>query len=263
MRPHPGDGFEWVDAPGGPALVCRALEPFASHLFTTRKWALGSSEELDNNGFVAWAVVANALGAPPSQLARLHQVHGATVVVKRAGGRHDANELADADIIITDDRELVLAIQTADCVPFLMADPETGTVAAAHAGWRGLAARVPQVAVKAMAEQFGTRPSDLVVAIGPSISAARYEVGGEVRARFEAAGFKSGCMRDWFPAETREEHWLFDGWRSARDQLDTAGVPPRRIHSPGLCTWEHGELFCSYRRDGNGAGRMAAAIRVS
>jgi YfiH family protein len=118
----------------------------------------------------------------------------------------------------------VLAIQTADCVPLLMADPKTGAVAAAHVGWRGLAARVPAVAVKTMAEQFGTRPSDLVVAIGPSISTARYEVGEEVRARFEAASFRSDRLRNWFPAETRPAHWLFDAWQSALDQLEAAGV---------------------------------------
>jgi YfiH family protein len=238
------------------------LEPLAAHLFTTREWALGSSDGHDSNGSAAWSPVANALGAPPSQLARLHQVHGGTVVVKRAGARHDANELPDADILITDDPELVLAIETADCVPLLMADPKTRAVAAAHAGWRGLAARVPEVAVKAMVQQFETRPSDLVVAIGPSISAARYEVSEEVRKRFEGAGFRSDHLRDWFPAETRPAHWLFDGWQSARDQLEAAGVPAQRVHPAQLCTSEHSEFLCSYRRDGKKAGRMAAAIRV-
>lgn len=263
MRPHPDGGFEWIDASGGAALVCRALEPFAAHLFTTREWALGASGEPANNGMTAWAAVARALGAPSSRLARLHQVHGRTVVVKHAGARHDPTELADADIIITDDRELVLAIQTADCVPLLMADPRTGAVGAVHAGWRGLAARAPEIAVDAMAEQFGARPSDIVAAIGPSISAAHYEVGEEVRARFEAVGFPSDRVRRWFPAETRESHWLFDGWQSARDQLEAAGIRPEHAHCARLCTSEHRELFCSYRRDGKGAGRMAAAIRVS
>ena len=262
MRPQPGDGFEWIDTPGGSALVCRALEPFAAHLFTTREWALGSSHGPDSNGSAAWTPVANALGASPSQLARLHPVHGATVVVKRAGARHDPTELADADILITDDPELVVAIQTADCVPLLMADPKTSVVAAAHAGWRGLAARVPEVAVNALVQHFGTRPSDLVVAIGPSISAARYEVGEEVRKHFEGSGITSDCLHGWFPAVTREDHWLFDSWQSALDQLEAAGVPSQRVHSAGLCTSEHTELFCSYRRDGKRAGRMAAAIRV-
>ena len=262
MRPQPGDGFEWIDTPGGPALVCRALQPFAGHLFTTREWALGSSHGPDSNGSAAWTPVANALGASPSQLARLHQVHGATVVVKRAGARHDPTELADADILITDDPELVVAIQTADCVPLLMADPKTSVVAAAHAGWRGLAARVPEAAVNALAQHFGTRPNDLVVAIGPSISAARYEVGEEVRERFEAAGFTPNRLRNWFSAETCPAHWLFDGWQSARDQLEAAGVPSRGVHSAELCTSEHEESFSSYRRDGRKTGRMAAAIRV-
>jgi YfiH family protein len=262
MRPHPARGFEWIETLGGLALVCRPLEPFATHFFTTRGWALGSPERTEVSEPAAWAAVAGTLGPPPSRLARLRQVHGNAVVLKRAGGPHDASELPEADIIVSNDSGLVFAIQTADCVPLLMADTRTGAVAAAHAGWRGLAARVPDVVVRAMAEQFSTRPSDLIVAIGPSISAARYEVGTEVRTRFEEAGFASDLVRRWFPAETRQDHWLFDGWRSVRDQLECAGVRADRIHSAELCTAEHPELFCSYRRDGKKAGRMAAAIRA-
>jgi YfiH family protein len=262
MRPHPAGGFEWIDTLGGLALVCRPLEPFAGHLFTTRGWSLGSSDRTEANEIAAWAIVADALGRPPSGLARLRQVHGNAVVVRRAGRLHNASEQPDADIIVSNDPGLVLAIQTADCVPLVMADTRTGAVAAAHAGWRGLAARVPDVVVRAMTDQFGTRPGDLIVAVGPSISAPRYEVGTEVRSRFEDTGYGSDLVRRWFPVETRQSHWLFDGWQSVRDQLECAGVRAERIHIAQLCTADHPELFCSYRRDGRKAGRMAAAIRA-
>jgi copper oxidase (laccase) domain-containing protein len=100
-----------------------------------------------------------------------------------------------------------------------------------------------------------------VVAIGPSISAALYEVGEDVRAGFEVQGFQRDRLSRWFPAEARKDHWFFDGWQSTRDQLQAAGVPSHRVHSAELCTSEHRELFCSYRRDGPKTGRMAAAIR--
>ena len=260
MTPQPSGGFEWVQAAGGPALVCRALRPFADHLFTTRAWALGSHPEPRDED---WQPVAAGLGVELARLARLHQVHGAAAVVRRAGDgpRSDGESLSDADILISDDPSLALTIQTADCVPVLIADSVTGAVAAAHAGWRGLAAGVPGVAVAALARELGSAPADLIAALGPSISAERYEVGREVRTRFLAAGFPADAIARWFRPGARPEHWLFDGTRSARDQLEAAGLQAGSIHSSGLCTATCPDLFCSYRRDGASAGRLAAAIR--
>ncbi|HEY7291259.1 MAG TPA: peptidoglycan editing factor PgeF [Vicinamibacterales bacterium] len=209
----------------------------------------------------AWDDVASAFDSGRVALARLRQVHGSNVIVRRAGDAHDVTALPDADIVVSDDPSLVLAIQTADCVPILMGDARTGAVAAAHAGWRGLASRVPHAAVRAMAEHFGARPEDVTAALGPSISAARYEVGAEVRNRFERE-FSSKQTALWFPVQTREGHWQFDGWISAIDQLIAAGLSPERVHASRLCTAEQRELFCSYRRDGVAAGRLAAAIRA-
>src|SRR4029079_14530914 len=102
-----------------------------------------------------------------------------------------------------------------------------------------------------------------IAAIGPSISAERYEVGDEVRAAFEAAGTPTPALDTWFPARTRPGHWLFDGWQSASDQLRAAGLTEAHVHASALCTSKHDDLFCSYRRDGRGAGRMAAVIKSS
>jgi YfiH family protein len=263
MLPKPNDGFDWLQLEERPALVCRALEPYAAHLFTTRRWPLGAS--LDGNRAAAWADVAKAIGVDGPHLRRAHQVHGASVVVHRAGDSRPPGDapLPDADVLVSDDPELALSIQTADCVPLVLADRRTGAVAAAHAGWRGLALRVPAVAVQALARAFGSRPEDLVVAIGPSISGPRYEVGAEVRERFEQAGFPAAERDRWFAPAARPNHWFFDGWASARDQLSTAGVGADAIHLAGLCTATHPDLLCSYRRDGKAAGRMAAAIRAS
>ena len=268
MRPQPTGRFAWVQATGGPALVCRPLEPFAPHLFTTRRWPLGSTPNGDSAP--AWLDVAAAVGVDVSHLARLHQVHGAHVVVAQRSLR------PGADIVVSDDPDVALTIQTADCVPMLIVDPRTRASAAAHAGWRGLASRVPIVAVDALARQFASRPGDLLVAAGPSIGVCCYEVGDDVRVRFEAAGFRNEELARWFfpqPQTTernpsmpelpapRPRHWYFDGWAATRDQLAAAGVSLDRIHIAELCTASHPEYLCSYRRDGKGAGRMAAAIR--
>ncbi len=258
MKPHLPAAFEWIDVDGRPALVCRPLGDVARHLFTTRAWALGSAVNGDDPA--AWSAVAAALQVPGGRLVRMRQVHGAAVLVARKGAP-PADGRPEADIAISDDPGVALAVQTADCVPLLMADAATGAVAAAHAGWRGLASRVPAVAVQAMAAEFGSRPEQLIVAAGPSISAGRYEVGEDVRSRF-AGAFSASTLGRWFPRQTRPGHFEFDGWAAVRDQLVEAGVPSASTFLAGVCTAEHGDLCCSYRRDGQAAGRMAAAIRA-
>jgi copper oxidase (laccase) domain-containing protein len=137
---------------------------------------------------------------------------------------------------------------------------------------------VPCVTVERLAAEYGSRPQDLLVAIGPSIGACCYEVGADVRASF--ASFADAEVERWFavepaliaanpPAATlsarrRPGHWFFAGWQCARDQLSAAGVPVDQIFVSGLCTASHGGVFCSYRRDGAGAaGRMVGVIRIN
>jgi YfiH family protein len=277
-QPRPADGFEWRQTPAGLALVCRALDRYAPHVFTTRGWTLGSAP--DGDRAAGWEEVARVLGLDVAQLARAHQVHGASVVVHRADEpQRVAETLQQADVIVSDNPALAPTIQAADCVPLLIADRRTGVVAAAHAGWRGLAARVPEVAVQALAHEFGSRPADLVAVAGPSIGACCYEVGADVRDAFTRGGFADALLAGWFfaapqptdrnpsmpglPDTPRSHHRFFDGWAATRHQLEDAGIPRQQIHIAGLCTASHSQLLCSYRRDGSSAGRLAAAIRRS
>src|SRR4029077_12079696 len=162
-----------------------------------------------------WRDVADALEVDASHFARAHQVHGAAVVVRRRGDALVGSEpLPDADILVSNDPSIALAVQTADCVPLLMADRRTRVVAAAHAGWRGLAAGVPGVAVRALHDELGANPDDLIVAIGPSISAANYEVDAVVRACVAPAGATHAQLARWFLPGRRPDRWQFDGWRA-------------------------------------------------
>jgi copper oxidase (laccase) domain-containing protein len=83
----------------------------------------------------------------------------------------------------------------------------------------------------------------------------------DVRTRFEGTGLSPAQLARWFFTAERPEHWYFDGWQAARDQLEWAGIPTDRIHVAAMCTASNPDLFCSYRRDGSPTGRMAAAIR--
>lgn len=213
------------------------------------------------------------MGVSAARLARVHQVHGAEVVIAEdVRGRRP-----EADIILSRDPTIAVAVQAADCIPLLLADRSTGAVAGAHAGWRGLAAGGPATAVASLTREFGSRSADLVAAIGPAIGACCYEVGGDVRDRFEAAGASRGQLARWFLAAPirsaanpsmsrvtgprRADRWFFDGWTAAREQLADAGVPGAQIYLAGLCTASHPDILCSYRRDGSQAGRIAGAIR--
>jgi YfiH family protein len=270
ILPTPNSAFHWQPTPAGPALVCRELERHAAHLFTTNHWTLGArSTSGDDRG--AWDQVARAIQLTYDTLHRPRQVHGKAVVLPSANSR-----ITPGDIIVSNDPLIGLAVQSADCVPLLFVDATMRAVGAAHAGWRGLAAGVPLAAVQAMQKRFGSRGSDLLVALGPSIGACCYEVGRDVRDAF-AAGFPASDLERWFldaPAPTpsnpsmpnlgvarRPDHWFFDAWTSARDQLQNAGVPADRIFVSGLCTASHADVCCSYRRDGTPTGRMAAVIR--
>jgi len=283
MLPKPNGAFEWVQASAGQALICRPLEQAAAaHLFTTRRWPLGSTSSADRAE--GWDDVADAVGVDRAHLVRVHQVHGAAVVVVRRESEAwspctgERALLPDADVIVSNDPAHAIAIHTADCVPLLVADRRTGAVAAAHAGWRGLAARVPEVAVQWLSQEFGSRPADLLAAVGPSIGACCYEVGRDVRAHFETAGFSRLRLERWFvsaprpsdtnpsmpslPPKRRADHWFFDGWAATCDQLEWAGVPPGQVYVAELCAASHADAFCSYRRDGSRAGRLAGAIRA-
>ena len=272
--PKPSGGFRWTQLAAGPALVCEALEPLAAHFFTTRSWRLG---ERTSGHVEGWAEVAAAANVSASKFRRLQQVHGAGCVTYKKDALAPDGAAPQADIVVTDDSSIAVAIQTADCLPILIVDRRTRAVAAAHAGWRGLVARVPLVVVEQMAREAGSHARDLIVAVGPAIGACCYEVGEDVRARFTEAGFAPASVDRWFrsapalrsdnppmaslaPAR-RPGHWFFDGWLSVREQLESAGVPSAQIFIADLCTASHEEALCSYRRDGAVSGRLAAVIR--
>src|SRR5438270_152716 len=120
------------------ALVCLPVQPFANHFFTTREWRLGEPQSDAADG---WIQVAAHASVPVHQLGRLRQVHGSDVVMYKQHQRVPGGATPNGDIVLTDNPSVALAVQAADCVPMLVVDRRRQTVAAAHAGWRGLASR--------------------------------------------------------------------------------------------------------------------------
>jgi hypothetical protein len=264
--PEVPDTFYWTREAWGAALRCRPLEPLAQHLFTTRQLELPSRE--------AWRVLAPSAGVSADRFVTLNQVHGRHVVTIRRG--IDSAALAslrdtrpDADGIVSDAPDIGLVIRAADCVPLLMADRRSGAVAAVHAGWRGTAGRVAVAAIDALGRDFGSRPADLVVAIGPAIGPCCYEVGTDVVDAFASAGHERHLIERWFLAppprrgSAERAKLRLDVAGANRDQLILAGVPENSIHVAGLCTAMHLDVLTSYRAEKERAGRIAGVIRAS
>jgi hypothetical protein len=250
------DTFRWLRASWGAALECVPLAAIAPHVFTTRELPLSSSDD--------WLHAAAAVGATKVQT--LTQVHGAAVYV----ARDVSVDRPEADAVVTDRPDLAVAVRVADCVPILIADPVTGTVAAVHAGWRGTAAGVAGAAVAALKREFGARPGDLVAALGPSIGPCCYEVGTELVDAFAAAGHARHLADRWFeapppprgarPALAAAPKLRLDTWLANRDQLLLAGLAHANVHTCGICTASNLTLFPSYRMEGKGAGRIGGLI---
>jgi YfiH family protein len=261
--PAVADPFYWRAEPWGPALRCRALDPLVEHCFTTRGVPLPEPD--------AASRVAATMGVPGDALVWARQVHGRDVVVVRRGrapeGPGDDTGLA-ADVLVSDDPHRAVLVRAADCVPVLLADRRTGAVAAVHAGWRGTCAGAGPAAVEALGREWGSRPDNLIAAIGPAIGPCCYEVGPELVDAFAAAGHPRHLIDRWFQArppargETRVPPLRLDVPGANRDQLELAGVPAGQIHVAGLCTAEHLDVLTSYRAEKERAGRLAGVIRA-
>lgn len=219
-----------------------------------------------------------ALGARKMQLVTLRQIHSDIVHVVST----PPQTVLQGDALITATPCLLLAIQTADCIPILLADPGHRAVAAIHAGWRGTLARIAAKTVGRMQMEFSTRPKDLIAVIGPGISQCCYQVGPDVVKNFAA---KFSNARDWFEGpfdqlasgegpnplpwltmmppghQPPPPRCMLDLKAANSAILAEAGLSAKNIFATDLCTSCRADLFFSYRREKN-TGRMLSVIGI-
>ena len=185
----------------------------------------------------------------PSEPAWLNQVHGTEVVDAAA-----VSSVPDADASFTMQAGTVCAIQTADCLPVLLCDVAGSMVAAAHAGWRGLASGVLENTVKKMR---GNGAGEILAWLGPAIGPQRFEVGGDV---FQAFVERHPRASEAFaPISNQPGKYLADIYVLARIALTKVRV--ERVYGGGMCTVSEQSRFFSYRRD-QVTGRMASLIWI-
>ncbi|UAU33725.1 peptidoglycan editing factor PgeF [Xanthomonas campestris] len=206
------------------------------------------------------ALLTQALGLPgaPHWLRQVHGVEVVRVDAPRAADTAHAQlqELDEpvADAAVTSVPGVVLAILTADCLPVVLAAADGSEVAAAHAGWRGLADGMLERSVLAMR----TPPPQLVAWLGPAAGPQAYEIGADV---FEAFVTRDPQAASAFVA-TRPGHWRVDLYALARLRLCSAGLPAEAIHGGELCTISDPTRFFSHRRDRR-SGRMATLAWIA
>ena len=250
-------------------------------------------EKILNLGFTEWdsreQVTENrqkffgAIGASKMRVVALRQIHSDIVHRVDSADGFATVESLQGDALITRAPGVLLVVQTADCVPILLADTKNHAVAAIHSGWRGTVRRIAEKTLGRMQMEFGTRPEDVVAALGPGIGRCCYEVGTDVAKEFHA---QFPDAREWFDgpyealaAGESDPNWLpwltmkppghapppltvqLDLIAANRAILAGAGVSPANISLSGYCTSCRTDLLFSYRRERT-TGRLMAAIAI-
>lgn len=186
-----------------------------------------------------------------------HKVLNIDVLFIRQNTDTQREQLHSVDALITNLPNHCIGVSTADCVPILMYDSVQKAVAVVHAGWRGTCARIGLHTVQAMQKSFGTKPEDLVIALGASISPDVYEVGDELVGLFQQENFDTDKI--FFK---KGEKYHLDLWMANQMVLTDAGVKAKNIEISGLCTFTQDDKFFSARRLGIKSGRIISGMMI-
>jgi YfiH family protein len=253
----------------------------------------GPGGETLNLGFTDWDLrervgenrrrFFSAIGAGQMRVVTLRQIHSDIVRLVDSLEQAPAGQELKGDALVTRERGVLLVVETADCIPILLADTKRRAIAAVHSGWRGTVRRIAEKTLGRMQMEFGTQPKDVIASLGPGIERCCYEVGSDVAREFHAQFSDAG---EWFDgpfdsllAGDNDPSWL--PWLTMmppghqppaprvrlslaaanRAILTRAGVAPERISSSRLCTACRTDLFFSYRREGT-TGRLMGAIGI-
>jgi YfiH family protein len=263
-----GAGFVLRESRGVPYYSCLAFEtlPRLRHGFSTRQGGAPDSKENSLNlSESSWDSPArvdenrsrllSSLGLASAPLITLHQVHSNRVhIIEDISAQWNRTE---GDAIATRLGNVALAVKTADCLPVLIADPETKAVAAVHSGWRGTLAGILPRTIREMQRVFESDPSKLIAAVGPGIRACCYEVGEDLARLFKNQ--HPECCLPSSIAGHRDKCFL-DLAKVLYNQMDQAGIRSENRYDLGACTRCRNQEFFSHRAEGPGAGRMLSII---
>ncbi len=223
-------------------------------------FTLDKSEDAVKENF---RIFSSAVGFDPEKLVLSQQTHTANIRQVTADdfgkGVWRERDYTDIDGLVTDVRGAVLVTQYADCTPLLFYDPKRRVVATSHAGWRGTVQQIGRKTVEVMREVYGSDPSDIIAAIGPSIGQCCYEVDDPVIDQIKNLTFLnfSACY-----TEKGDGKYMLNLKEVNREILIDAGVLPENIDVSALCTSCNADIFHSHRKTGGKRGTLGAFIAL-
>lgn len=188
----------------------------------------------------------NELGLTTEQIAIQKQIHSDIITIVGKPGL-----IGESDALITSKPNIGLAVSTADCVPIFVYDRANKIIAGIHSGWRGTQKQILQKTLSVLSEKFNSKPENLFVYIGPSISQNKYEVGADVASQFNGK----------YSKEINGKIFL-DVLRANLDMIYDFGIPKSKVEISLLCSFGEKELLHSYRRDGKLSGRSLGVIAI-
>lgn len=255
-----------------------ASRPYGGHTLNLGFTKEDSRAAVDRNRELFLKELGASSGRKPWPLVSLRQIH--SDLIHRVDASEAMRPPLAGDGLITDTPGIVIAVQAADCLPIILVDRERRAVGVFHAGWRGTVQRIVEKGVGEMRKHFKSDPRNLLAAIGPGVHSCCYEVGEEVRTKFEAQfAYASSLFREVKESDpVREKYPLLfltarapghselpvklflDLVEANRRQLLDAGLPPKNVDATAPCTACHTDLLFSYRAEQGLTGRMMAAV---
>lgn len=256
-------------------LYFKHFSQFANirHFVSTRKGGISPSpynslnvgfgtEDLPENVVQNRKIIAEATQIPLENWCVPQQTHSSRILnvsklEKGKGAFSRNNALPDTDGLLSHNTYVALVVQSADCVCSLYYDPENQVIGAAHAGWRGTVALLPQKMIQKMQNDFGSKPQNILVGIAPCISAEIYEIGEDVSNAVEET---FGTKEKFLHLNSQTQKYHFDLRYAHTFQLQEVGIWAKNIEIMPQCTYKEKDFFFSARRDAHKTGRFAAGI---
>lgn len=224
--------------------------------FNVNAYCGDKAENIESNRIA----LCKELGIEQDCLIMPHQVHGTEVLnvnedFLRRGQSERKEILEGKDALITQMRNVCIAISTADCVPVILYASEHKIAAAIHAGWRGTLQRIVEKTTDVLISNFSVTAAEIKAVIGPSISLKAFEVGNEVYEAFEKESFPMDEI-----ATKINGKWHIDLWKANKLQLNKLNINDDNISISGICTYDNADNFFSARRLGIDSGRVLSGI---
>ena len=251
------------------------------HLFTTRlggvsEGVLGTMNlsfqrgDDESNVLENYRRVAKALHCWPDDIVCSHQTHTTNIrkvtAADRGKGVIRPRDYSDIDGLITDEQGIALATFFADCVPLYFVDKTHKAIGLAHSGWRGTVSKMGAAMCRRMEEEYGTRPKDLIAAIGPSICVNCYEVSEDVAELFfqmlQKMELSDERKKDVVKTGKAAGKYLLDLWLANELILLEAGVPKKQIFVTDICTCQNPEYLFSHRASQGRRGNLGAFLML-